>query len=183
MRKGSHVSRQHPQQPYPHPPPPPPSTAQPNIHGEPVSHPFFVTVLRGAEVFLIAGAIELGIFGYASWKTGSFLLAWPYLQGHRLVISPRLLDLGVLPRQTVVDSSVEITNLGSSVITLVGAQPSCGCLTPAAFPIKIEPGQSHTLTLKLATPKEAGVIEHSLKVFSDCPRHVTNQITVSGIVE
>ena len=159
------------------------SVTRAKTHSDPVARSYYSTALRYAEVFLLASALALCLFWYASWKTGSFQLAWPYLQGQKLVIRPQFLNLGVRPRKSVAESSVEIANIGSQVVTLVGAQPSCGCLTVSEFPIEIPPGTSHTLLLKLSTLGEAGNINHTVKIFSDCPQHTISQITVSGVVE
>lgn len=165
-----------------------PSTAlappvNPSTKADLQTHSYYATAYRFAEVLLIAITIALGIFWYASWKAGSLLLAWPYLQGQELVISPQSMDLGSLQPNASINRSIEFTNIGNKAITLIGSQSSCSCIAPDNYPITILPRSSHTLPLKFATSKEPGIIDLNVKIFTDCPKHTVNQITVSGLVE
>ncbi|MGE0377603.1 MAG: DUF1573 domain-containing protein [Planctomycetaceae bacterium] len=120
------------------------------------------------------------IAGWARWQTGSFSLVWPYLQGERLLFDPQHVVIDNAPAGTIVERSVRVLNRSSTDVTLLGSQPSCGCITLDEFPIKISPGPEHLLKLKIGIPSQPGPFEHTVKVFSNEEEARQFVITLSG---
>jgi hypothetical protein len=128
------------------------------------------------------GLLLLGaVVGYARVRTGSIALVWPYLRGERLLFEPARLALGEVPRGEIVEREVRVVNLSSGELRLLGSQKTCGCIALDDFPIKIAPGEERRLRLKIGVPREAGRLEHYVRVFSDDKRCSSIVIKVCGM--
>ena len=141
------------------------------------------TLPRVAQVAGISVLFAAALFGFAWWRTGSVKLVRPWLRGERLLFEPTRVVLGDVPKSEIIERQLRVVNLSSHPLTLLGSQPSCGCISLDDFPIVVPPGQEHHLKLKLGTSASSGPFEHSIKFFSDEPGYTSVVVTVSGSVQ
>ena len=76
-----------------------------------------------------------------------------------------------------------MVNLSSRPLTLLGSQPSCGCISLDDFPIVVPAGKPHVLTLKIGVSDKPEPFEYFVKFFSDDPGFSPVVVTVSGSVQ
>ena len=135
-----------------------------------------------AQVTVASLAMGACIIGYAYWRSGELDLVWPYLQGERLLFDPIRVVVDSQAGATITERTVQVVNLTSAKVTLIGSQQSCGCIALNEFPIVIRPGEKYALNLKIGVPAEPGSFNHTVKIFSDFSECTTTIITVAGNV-
>ncbi len=135
------------------------------------------------QVAVLSVLLAVALSGFAWWRTGSAELVWPWLRGERLVFQPTRIDFGQVPKAQILQRQIRVVNLSSKPLTLLGSQPSCGCISLDEFPIMVPAGKAHVLTLKIGTPEKAGSFEHFIKFFSDDQGYSSVVVTVSGVVQ
>lgn len=99
------------------------------------------------------------------------------------MFQPTRIDFGQVPPNQTLEREIRVVNLASRSVTLLGSQPSCGCISLDEFPIVIAAGKSHLLKLKIAIPSKLGSFEHFMKFFSDASGHSSVIVTVNGFVQ
>lgn len=107
----------------------------------------------------------------------------PWLRGERLLFEPTRVVLGDVPKSEIIERQLRVVNLSSHPLTLLGSQPSCGCISLDDFPIVVPPGQEHHLKLMLGTSAKTGPFEYFIKFFSDEPGYTSVVVTISGSVQ
>ena len=135
-----------------------------------------------AQVAGISVLFAVALFGYAWWQTGSVELVRPWLGGERLLFEPTRVVLGDVPKSEIIERQLRVVNLSSHPLTLLGSQPSCGCISLDDFPIVVPPGKEHHLKLKIGTSASSGSFEHHIKFFSDERGYTSVVVTISGSV-
>ena len=135
------------------------------------------------QVAAMSALFAGGLAGFAWWQVGSVELVWPWLRGDRLVFGPTRIDFGQVPKTQLLERQIQVVNLSSKPLTLLGSQPSCGCISLDEFPIVVPAGKTHALTLKIGTPEKSGLFEHFIKFFSDDQSYTHIVVTVTGIVQ
>jgi Protein of unknown function (DUF1573) len=133
------------------------------------------------QVTAITVVLASCLIGHAWWRTGSLGLVWPYLSGQRLLIEPTELDLGDVVKGKVFERELQVVNLGSEPLTLLGAQSSCGCISLDDFPIVVPAGVDRALKLRIGTTDKSGPFAHKIKLFTDAPGHMSVIIAVEGV--
>lgn len=134
------------------------------------------------QIAAMSGLFVVGLSGFVWWYTGSVELVWPWLRGDRLVFAPTRIDFGQVPKAQILEKTIRVTNLSSRSLTLLGSQPSCGCISLDEFPIVVQTGKTHVLRLKIGTSDQSGPFEHFIKFFSDEPNHSLTVLSVTGLV-
>ncbi len=135
-----------------------------------------------AQVAAMSALLAVGMFGFAWWQAGSVELVWPWLRGDRLVFEPTRIDFGQVPKTQILERQIRVANLSSKALTLLGSQPSCGCISLDEFPVVVLAGKPLVLTLKIETPDKSGSFEHIVKFFSDDPGRSSVVVKVAGSV-
>lgn len=136
-----------------------------------------------AQVVAMSTLFAVGLSGFAWWQAGSVELVWPWLRGDRLVFEPTRIDFCQVPKTQILERQIRVANLSSKPLTLLGSQPSCGCISLDEFPIVVPASNPQVLTLKIATPEKSGSFEHFIKFFSDDQDNSVIVVTVSGVVQ
>ncbi len=134
------------------------------------------------QVTAITVVLASCLIGHAWWRTGSLRLVWPYMAGQRLLIEPTVVDLGNVPKGSVVQRELRVLNLGSEPLEMLGSQKSCGCISLDEFPIVIPARGDCTLKLKTGISNKPGPFGHTIKFFSDAPGHGSVVVSVTGVV-
>ncbi len=147
----------------------PPASASPRRWARPL-----------AETVGWIGLFAALFVGWAWYQTGTLSLIAPYLKGERLLFDPLHVVIDNAPAETVVERTVHVLNRTSSPVTLLGSQPSCGCITLNRFPVEIPAGQGYELQLKVGIPSASGRFEHTIKMFTTHQGSRSYVITVSG---
>ena len=135
------------------------------------------------QVAVLTACFVMVLSGFAWWRTGSAELVWPWLRGDRVVFEPTRIDFGHVPQNQILEKQIRVVNLSSKPLTLLGSQPSCGCISLDEFPVAVPAGKPHVLTLKIATPDKSGSFEHFVTFFSDDDGYSSVIVTVSGVVQ
>lgn len=135
------------------------------------------------QVVAMCALLAMGMFGFAWWQAGSVELVWPWLRGDRLVFEPMRIDFGPVPKTQILERQLRVANLSSKPLTLVGSQPSCGCISLDEFPVVVPAGKRRVLTLKIGTPEKAGSFEHFITFYSDDRGYSSIVVSVSGVVQ
>ena len=136
-----------------------------------------------AQVVAMSALLAVGMFGFAWWQAGSVELVWPWLRGDRLVFEPMRIVFGPVPKTQILEPQLRAANLSSKPLTLLGSQPSCGCISLDEFPVVVPAGKQRVLTLKIVTPEKAGSFEHFITFFSDVRGCSSIVVSVSGVVQ
>lgn len=139
--------------------------------------PIVSFILQVVLISLFPGTL---LVGFAWWRTGGVARVWPYLCGVRLFVEPTQIDLGIVPRDKLVERQVTAVNLSSRPLKLVGAQRSCACLSIDKFPLQIGGGGERHLRLQIGTPRKPMRFEHSIKLFADDSGYSAVVVTVRG---
>lgn len=135
------------------------------------------------QVAVISASFAMVLSGFAWWRTGSTKLIWPWLCGEQVMFEPTRIDFGQVSQNDVLERQIRVVNLSSKPLTLLGSQPSCGCISLEEFPIVVPVGKPHVLTLKIATPDKSGSFEHFIKFFSDESSRSSVVVKISGSVD
>lgn len=137
-------------------------------------------LLFAVQVAAMALLLGAALVGFARWRTGSMGLVWPYLAGQRLFVEPTHLDLGDVGKGKALQGELRVLNLGSKPLRLVGSQSSCGCIAMGEFPVEIPGRAERSLRLKISTPREPSMFEHTVKLFTSEQGYSIVLVTVSG---
>ena len=113
----------------------------------------------------MALAFAAAYAGYAWCETGSAHMILPYVQGQRVLFDPLTVTLSDVPSASRIEHAVNISNCSSSEVKLIGAKSGCSCVTLDEFPIRIPPGESYSLAIRIATPEGPSDFEHTIPVF------------------
>ena len=123
------------------------------------------------------------VFGYGTWVTGSVSKALPYFSGQGLFVESDDINLGAIPLGKA-DLVVEINllNLSSDTISVIGAKTSCSCMQLGDFPVSLSPGQKHALKIEYLPSDKTGAFEHKVLLFTDEPGFTTREVSIDGVV-
>ena len=136
-----------------------------------------------AQVVAMSAFFAACMLAFACWQAGSVELVQPWLRGERLVFQPTRIDFGQVPPNQTLEREIRVVNLSSRSVTMLGSQPSCGCISLDEFPIVIAAGKSHLLKLKIAIPSKLGSFDHFIRFFSNDQNSSKTVVTVSGVVQ
>jgi hypothetical protein len=89
---------------------------------------------------VLAGAFLLSIL--AIWQFGSITNGIAYLQGYSVVPEHSQISVGQVTSGERVNATLQLTNLSSQPVTVVGAQSNCGCIAYDDLPIELPPRSS-----------------------------------------
>lgn len=123
---------------------------------------------RSADRALDGKAVGMMLFVLA-------LCLLPHLERHD-VSAPKVIELGAGQLGSVERFKVEIQNVSSSAVTVLGGTADCTCATIGPFPATIAPRSSVSLTVAISR-KESGAFERSIVLFTDAvPRNLMVRI-------
>lgn len=104
------------------------------------------------------------------WKLGAGLaLAGLYVSAHAgaLVWDQRKVSLVIQPEQEQATVEFGFRNGGSGTVTIVLAEPNCGCITPSLSKSVYAPGESGKLTVLFKVGNRTGQQEKTIDVTTD----------------
>lgn len=127
---------------------------------------------------LIAVAIALATLWF-----GSLDAAKQYFGGDRLLVSPVAASFppGRLGERREI--RFRVSNLTRDPVRILGAEPSCTCLSGGGLPLEVAPGQTDELVVEVHLTSVLAGRRQSVKFFTDCPRKPLLAVTVSGRVD
>ncbi|MCA9172320.1 MAG: DUF1573 domain-containing protein [Planctomycetales bacterium] len=134
------------------------------------------------QIVAIAMLLLSIVIGYGRWRTGSFGLVWPWLSGNQLLFKRTNIELGDVAANVVIDEQLEVRNLSSTPLTILGAQVSCRCVRLDSFPIKVAAGEHQILRVRIESGAKPGRISHSVKYFLDGDMCSSVIVSVTGTV-
>ena len=134
------------------------------------------------QVVMIAVFLLAMLFGYGRWRTGSFDLVWPWLIGQQLVFTPTQIDIGNVSPDQVIDKQIQVRNVSTTPITILGAQASCRCVGLDTFPIKVAAGEHQILKIRIASGPKPERLSHSIKFFYDGDTCSSVIVSVTGTI-
>ena len=138
-------------------------------------------MILAAPVILVA-AVAL-VFGFAAVRSGGVLAGIASLRGDSLYISPVTVDFGVGSPETDHVATVNVTNLTSKPITLLGLRTGCRCVGTSAFPVTIEPREIAEVDVRLTMPIRMGGFAYAMELYSDAVGQISSLILVTGTVK
>ena len=81
---------------------------------------------------------------------GSLSQAVAWSSGNRVLVVPRVIDVGTVTSGDKVDFQIKVKNASDNPVTLLGSTSSCTCLLTADLPITIAAGESVQIPVTLA---------------------------------
>ncbi len=119
-------------------------------------------LLGGAA--LVMAVLALG----SSYAFGSLAAAVAKLRGDSLYASSYL-DFGSADPGEKLEHPLEVSNLSSEPIRLIGGTSDCSCVTTSAMPLTIAPGESIAITIHLKVPQsDPGAFTRTASLWTDC---------------
>lgn len=120
----------------------------------------------------IPSALLIGVVLVAFWFCGSLTNGWRYLRGERVILTEvDLLDgvnrsqqlASALPDGSVPSTSqdcavLELRNLSSSTVKILGHDESCACTSVEQLPDVLRPWQAATVRLGINKPRKSEVV-------------------------
>lgn len=109
------------------------------------------------------------VCAYAHFKYGSVRFGLLAARGHQLVVSPASRDLGTLPNGATVSVHVEVANLTSREVRVIGSKVSCSsCLSLAGeLPDLIPPMGRVGFDVTLTMNEVGDTVDRSVYIFTD----------------
>ncbi len=136
------------------------------------------SVLRQlAAVVALTSLILTSATCWAYWSHGSIGRSLSYLNGDRVHLETAVAKLGVVQAGKSYETKVPIDNLGDRPLLLLGANPSCGCVTLDPFPVTLAPRSRYELAVRYVPDfnRQGPVL---VRVFTDDGRRPEIQIQV-----
>ncbi len=140
---------------------------------------WYLSLMQIVAIALLLLAI---LIGYGRWSTGSFDLVWTWLSGNQLLFTPTNIELGEVPANAVIDQQIQVRNVSTIPLTILGAQASCRCLGLDNFPIKVAAGEQQILKIRIASGPRPGRLSHSIKFFFDGDMCSSVIVSVTGTI-
>jgi hypothetical protein len=115
------------------------------------------------------------------------LIAIPSRDRPRIHIASEEIDLGVIdgapPDPNRPDRvQFEVSNRGSGVLRLTRVHAGCACLEPRLERVSLLPGQTGTLSVRLAVPVAVGEFREKVRLYSNDDKHPVKELLVKGYV-
>jgi hypothetical protein len=134
------------------------------------------------QIVAIAMLLLSIVIGYGRWRTGAFGLVWPWLSGNQLLFTPTNIELGKVAANAVIDQQIQVRNVSTIPLTILGAQASCRCIGLDNFPIKVAAGEQQILKIRIASGPRPGRLSHSIKFFFDGDMCSSVIVSVTGTI-
>lgn len=156
-----------------------PDTSDPEVASNTSSASWYSS---GLQIVAIAMLLLSIVFGYGRWSTGSFGLVWPWLSGNQLLFKRTNIELGEVAANAVIVERLEVSNVSTTPLTILGAQVSCRCVQLDSFPIKVAAGEREILKIRIVSGTRAEHFSHSIKYFYDGDMCSSVIVSVTGTV-
>jgi hypothetical protein len=133
----------------------------------------------------IGGAfLILGTACVLGWLVfGSIPAATAYVAGERVIVEPNVMRLGTLPKGSVRELTVRISNFDNEPIHLVGANQSCFFRVTDHLPLELASGESRALHLMVQpVPDQAEEFRRKLFLFTSSKSQPWGYLEVRGRV-
>jgi hypothetical protein len=106
-------------------------------------------LIVGARYGVATFMILSGVTAVAVIAFGSAGAALARLRGERITVDRTFVDFGAGHPGQVLKAVVQVRNWSDRTVQIVGGTSDCSCVTTAALPIAIRPGESGTVPIRL----------------------------------
>lgn len=131
-----------------------------------------------AEGKVAAGTLlaVLGLTVFVWTDTGRLALA--RLRGDSLLVVQGEIELGTAARGQSLSVPVQVANIGSKPVRLVGGTASCACVATGDLPVDVPGGESVIVHLSIKFTGEPGRFRHTFQWYTDSPTqpHLTGSV-------
>ncbi len=101
-----------------------------------------------------------------------------YLRGQRVFTREATVDYGAIPAGGVGEARVEVVNLTSTPVRVVGGTSDCSCTAVKDLPVEVPPGGSVTVAVRLKAPDATGNFQRTAWLWTDAPGHQSLPLTL-----
>jgi hypothetical protein len=120
--------------------------------------------------------------GWGVQRFGSIAAAMAYIRGDELFAVERVASFGTLAPGESRRLAFRLINTSHRSIRVVGARPSCSCMTVEGIPLVIPPSERANLTVLVRSNGRAGSIDGSMILITNSPRTPLIELGITGIM-
>jgi hypothetical protein len=133
------------------------------------------------SLLVVLGLAALALRARAEF--GSIPSAVSYLRGARLIPLRYSVQAGSVAQGEDRMLEFKLRNWSSKPVMILGAKSSCTCVSLGDFPIRVLPGGTNNLAVRLRTKnKKPGPIYERVRVYTDEKRSDALVLAVTGVV-
>jgi hypothetical protein len=138
----------------------------------------------GLSKGLSSFAIGLLLVGGLSWAifTPTISKQLAIWRGEKIEVQPAVCFLGKVPRGSIQEFSVNITNHGSEAVRILGGTADCKCRVVQDLPFVLGPGETRAISVFAPFGGNPGPIQKPFRFFTDDPTSPYVCAWVSGYV-
>lgn len=131
----------------------------------------------------IAALVISVLVAWAYLRFGSLTIALGYAGGQRLFVENASQDFGQVGVGQAVSIDFNVINLSKRVITIVGARSSCTCAVPEGLPLRLDPGTTGLVRVRVNTNGKSGPVAASVPLYTQGPAGADVALEVRGFVD
>lgn len=140
-----------------------------------------VESVRGHLLPVLCALLVLGVLSVANYSV-TVRREIARLRGDALFIDEAELDAGMKPKDAVDSIPVQIENLTTKDIRLIGGVASCAHVVPENLPLVVPAGGKATANVKVKFIGSAGRFRHTFTWYTDAPSQLKFSGSITGQV-
>jgi hypothetical protein len=129
---------------------------------------FWRIVYPAAYFVVVVGVIVACSVGVGAWVYGSPQAALARLRGESITVTPGYLEFGSGHPGDMREATAEVRNWTDRPVRLIGGTSDCSCVVTSSLPIKLKPGETHTILVRMQIREsQPGAFTRNVELWTD----------------